>query len=169
MSEITIRMLNEDDPERISKAFRKQGWEKPIDLYQRYLDKQKNGEQVSLVAEIDGDFAGYVNVVWQPAYPLFREHNTPEVQDFNVLIKHRRRGIGTMLMDKAEDIIRERSEIAGIRVGLFTDYGAAQVLYVKRGYVPDGKGIYQNDVYPQYGQQVLVDDDLVLSLIKKLK
>jgi hypothetical protein len=41
-------------------------------------------------------------------------------------------------MDKAEDIIKGRSSIAEIGVGIFSDYGNAQILYVKRGYVPDG-------------------------------
>lgn len=169
MSEITIRFINEDDPERISEAFRIQGWNKLVKQYQAYLDKQKKGSQVTLLAEVDGEFAGYVNVVWQPEYRYFQEHHIPEIQDFNVLITYRRRGIGTRLMEQAEAMIGERSDVAGIRVGLFSDYGAAQVLYVKRGYVPDGLGMSQKQEYPNYGQHVLVDDDLVLALVKPLR
>lgn len=168
MSEITIRKMNESDPKVISDAFHNQGWEKPVDLYLKYVEEQKNGQRLSLVAEVEGDFAGYVNIVWQPDYPYFKEHHIPEIQDFNVLIKYRRRGIGTMLMDKSEEVIRERSEISGLGVGLFSDYGAAQSLYVNRGYVPDGKGIYKNGEYLQYGQQVVVDDDLNLFFVKRL-
>lgn len=47
----------------------------------------------------------------------------PRSMIFNVLIKFRRQGIGSKLMDKAEEIIKERSEYAGIGVGLFSDYG----------------------------------------------
>lgn len=168
MSEITIRKMNESDPKVISDAFLKQRWEKPVDLYLKYLEEQKNGQRVSLVAEVKGEFAGYVNIIWQPDYPYFREHHIPEIQDFNVLVKYRRRGIGTMLMDKSEEIIRERSEISGLGVGLFSDYGAAQSLYVNRGYVPDGKGIFKKGKYLQYGQQVVVDDDLNLFFVKRL-
>lgn len=169
MSEIIIRKMNENDPRVISDAFHNQGWEKSVNLYLKYVEEQKNGQRVSLVAEVEGDFAGYVNIVWQSDYPYFKEHHIPEIQDFNVLIKYRRRGIGTMLIDKSEEIISERSEISGLGVGLFNDYGAAQSLYINRGYVPDGKGIYQNGKYMQYGQRVIVDDDLNLFFVKKLR
>ncbi|AIQ49273.1 hypothetical protein R70723_27805 [Paenibacillus sp. FSL R7-0273] len=168
MNEVTIRILSESDPEVISEAFHDQGWEKPVTLFLQYLNEQGKEQRVTLVAEVEGDFAGYVNVLWQSDYPYFKKHSIPEIQDFNVLIKYRRYGIGTLLMDKAEEIIRERSEAAGLGVGLFSDYGAAQTLYVNRGYVPDGKGIFRNGEYLQYGQQVIVDDDLNMFFVKRL-
>ncbi|MNL47498.1 Acetyltransferase (GNAT) family protein [compost metagenome] len=168
MSEITIRFMNESDPEVISEAFHNQGWEKPINLFLKYLKEQEKEQRVTLVAEIECDFAGYVNVLWQSDYPYFKKHLIPEIQDFNVLIKYRRHGIGTLLMDKAEEIVRERSEVSGLGVGMFSDYGAAQSLYVNRGYVPDGKGIFKNGEYLLYGQQVIVDDDLNLFFVKRL-
>ncbi|MGM1048101.1 MAG: GNAT family N-acetyltransferase [Bacillota bacterium] len=161
--------MNEHDPEIITKAFSDQGWVKPIELYQRYIEEQKNGSRVSLIAEVEGVFAGYVNVLWDSYYPEFREKSIPEINDFNVLIKFRRQGIGSKLMDKAEEIIKERSEYAGIGVGLFSDYGNAQILYVTRGYVPDGKGISKNEKYIERGDTVVIDDDVALYLIKKLK
>jgi ribosomal protein S18 acetylase RimI-like enzyme len=51
-----------------------------------------------------------------------------------VLPRYRRQAIGTKLMDEAERLILERSPIIGIGVGLDSDCGAAQRLYVKRGY-----------------------------------
>lgn len=165
---IFLRELNERDPEMIAKAFKIQGWEKPADLYVRYLDEQKNGDRVSIVAEVDGEFAGYVNVLWDSNYPSFREKAIPEINDFNVLIKYRRLGIGSKLMDKAEEIIKERSDFAGIGVGLFTDYGNAQILYGKRGYIPDGRGIHNGQRYIEYGDVATIDDDITLYLTKKL-
>jgi len=162
-------MLNEDDPDTVSKAFQEQGWNKPIDQYQRYFNEQKRGDRTTLVAEVDGNFAGYVNIVWSSNYPYFREKNIPEINDFNVLLKYRRMGIGSKLMDRAEEIISERSEFAGIGVGIFSDYGNAQILYVKRGYIPDGKGIHSGDRYIQYGESIIVDDDIVLYFTKKLR
>jgi ribosomal protein S18 acetylase RimI-like enzyme len=93
----------------------------------------------------------------------------PEIMDFNVLIKYRRKGIGNMLIDRAEEIIKEHSEFVGIGVGLYSDYGAAQMMYIKRGYIPDGKGIYKNNSYITAGDTIIIDDDVVLYLIKKLK
>jgi hypothetical protein len=78
-------------------------------------------------------------------------------------------GIGNKLMNKAEEIIKEQSDFAGIGVGLFSDYGPAQIMYIKRGYVPDGKGIYKKDSYIKFGETIIIDDDVVLYFIKELK
>ncbi len=166
---LRIREITESDIVIISNAFKEQGWEKPEALYERYVTEQNNGERVTLLAELDGEFAGYVNVIWNSYYPAFREKKIPEVNDFNVLIKYRGLGIGSRLMDRAEEIMSERSSIAGIGVGIFSDYGVAQVLYVKRGYIPDGKGIHNGQEYVKYGDKVLIDDDIALYLTKKLR
>lgn len=165
---IRIRRLNEQDPVVISESFKEQGWDKPVDLYLRYLEEQQNGDRVSLIAEVDQAFAGYVNILWQSHYPSFKEKGIPEINDFNVLIKYRRYGVGSKLMDQAEAVIKERSDIAGIGVGVFSDYGNAQILYAKRGYIPDGKGIYHGEGYVERGDTVLIDDDVALYLTKKL-
>ncbi|OWR32374.1 GNAT family N-acetyltransferase [Saccharibacillus sp. O23] len=166
--EIKIRRLNSDDPAIIEDAFREQGWHKPAELFERYLAEQEAGLRVTLVAEADGAFAGYGSVIWQPDYPPFREQSIPEISDLNVLIRFRKQGIASRLMDRAEQEIAERSSSAGIGVGLFADYGQAQIMYVKRGYVPDGRGLYMGDRQLQYGDNITVDDDLVLYLTKKL-
>lgn len=44
-------------------------------------------------------------------------------------------------MDAIEQIAFEKYGIVGVSVGLYYDYGNAQLLYVKRGYIPDGRGI----------------------------
>jgi GNAT superfamily N-acetyltransferase len=89
--------------------------------------------------------------------------------DFNVLPQYRRQSIGTALMDKAESEISKVSKIAGIGVGMDSDYGAAQRLYVLRGYIPDGRGLYSKGHFPKHGEQVTVDDDLALYFTKELK
>jgi ribosomal protein S18 acetylase RimI-like enzyme len=88
--------------------------------------------------------------------------------DFNVLPWFRRRGIGGQLMDEAERRIAERSPVAGIGVGLSADYGAAQILYIRRGYIPDGRGVSWRGAICQHGDQVSVDDGLVLYFTKVL-
>jgi hypothetical protein len=35
--------------------------------------------------------------------------------------------------------------------------------------VPDGLGISQRGAFPRYGDKIMVDDDLALSLTKELK
>lgn len=164
-----IRELVEADCAVIAHAFSEQGWHKPASQYQRYLDESKQGTRVVLVAEHDGHFAGYVTIVWDSDYPPFKAAGIPEIVDFNVLIKYRRKGIGSALMDEAEKRIAQRSAVAGIGVGLTADYGEAQILYVKRGYVPDGCGITYEGRHLTYGEQVSVDDDLVLYLSRSLR
>ncbi len=136
-----ITPLGEDDAPVIAAAFEAIGWDKPVEQYRHYLQEQVAGERTVLVARLDGAFAGYVTVVWAPAYAALREAGIPEIADFNVLPHVRRRGIGTALMDAAEDLVGKRSDTVGIGVGLYPDYGPAQRLYVLRGYVPDGRGV----------------------------
>lgn len=167
-STVTIRNLRRDDCAVISQAFALQGWNKPTEQYLRYEQEMLEGRRDVLIAECGGEFAGYVTIVWESDYPPFREAGIPEIVDFNVLIKFRRQGIGTALMDEAERRISRRSPIAGIGVGLTPDYGAAQVLYARRGYVPDGRGAISHGQYITYGSTITVDDDLTICLTKKL-
>lgn len=114
------------------------------------------------------DFAGYVTICWRSHYPPFREQNIPEIMDFNALPRFRCQGIGSRLMDAAEQRVATMGSVVGIGVGMTADYGAAQRMYVKRGYVPDGRGLFSRGGPVQYGQTVPVDDDLVLYFTKTL-
>jgi GNAT superfamily N-acetyltransferase len=164
-----IRDMLESDSPIIAEAFAAQGWDKPVSLYVGYWQAHVAGRRDVLVAERGGEFAGYITVVWESDYPPFREKRIPEIADFNVLIRHRRMGVGTALMDAAEQRIALRSPVIGLGVGLYPDYGAAQVLYVRRGYVPDGRGLFTGGRHPQPGEQVRLDDDLVLHLTRRLR
>ena len=164
-----IRLLEQSDISVIVEAFKQIGWNKPASQYEGYLKEQNLGVRKVFVAFVDEKFAGYIAICWKSTYPPFHESQIPEIVDFNVLPNYRRQGIGTALMDKVENEIAKRSAIAGIGVGMDSDYGAAQRLYVLRGYVPDGHGLHYRGHYPQHGEQVTVDDDLVLYFTKELK
>ncbi|MEM9836334.1 MAG: GNAT family N-acetyltransferase [Bacteroidota bacterium] len=163
-----IRALEPTDAAIISEAFAQQGWNKPEAQYERYYAEQQEGIRDIIVAEIDGEFAGYLTIMWKSHYIPFSQENIPEVVDFNVLIKFWRMGIGTALMDEAEVRMRQVSSKAGIGFGLTRDYGAAQILYVKRGYIPTGDGMVKNGQIVAYGQQVEVGDELGFYLVKEL-
>ena len=168
MRRLAIRTLESHDVAPISAAFGDLGWNKPRSQYERYLSEQQLGIRTVLVAFVGEAFAGYVTIVWSPAYPPFRTGGIPEIQDFNVLPRFRRQGIGTRLMDEAERKISERSGVVGIEVGMPPDYGAAQRLYVLRGYVPDGKGLTRDGSPVRQGDEITVNDELVLYLTKTL-
>jgi len=165
---VSIRLLESSDIQPIAEAFARLGWHKPASQYEKYLSEQDAGERVVLVALADDVFAGYVTICWRSYYPPFRVVGIPEIVDFNVLPDYRRQGIGTLLMDEAERRIAEVSSVVGIGVGMTADYGSAQRMYVKRGYIPDGRGLTAGDVPVDYGKQVLVDDDLCLWFTKEL-
>lgn len=153
---------------RIVAAFAAMGWSKPASQYENYVAEQNDGIRSVIVAFEDDKFLGYVCVLWASGYPPFRENGIPEISDLNVLPDHRRRGIGSKLITKAEQIVKQRSTVAGIGVGVDADYGPAQRLYVKLGYFPDGRGVSSHGKYPKFGERVTVDDSLNLFFTKEL-
>ena len=73
------------------------------------------------------------------------------------------------LMDAAEQIAGQYADTVWLAVGLHSGYGSAQRMYVKRGYIPDGSGVwYQGQPCGQYETNIANDDSLVLFLSKKL-
>jgi ribosomal protein S18 acetylase RimI-like enzyme len=171
MQEITpvIRRLEEKDIPEITKAFQELGWHKPASLYELYLKEQSIGLRDVFVATVEADFAGYLTICWRSSYEPFQNEHIPEIVDFNVLPMFRRQRIGTQLMDVAETTIAEVNPVAGIGVGLDPDFGAAQRLYVLRGYIPDGRGLHYRDHHVKYGEQITLDYDLALYFTKELK
>lgn len=94
--------------------------------------------------------AGYVNVYPNSVWGAFAGMGLPEIVDFGVLEKYRGCGIGSKLMDVAEKIASQYADEVYLGVGLHSGYGSAQSMYVKRGYIPDGGGVwYGSDVCPQ--------------------
>jgi GNAT superfamily N-acetyltransferase len=164
-----IRLLGTPDPARLASTFGAAGWPgKSAALYQRYLGEQAAGQRVVWVAERGAAPLGYVCVVWRSDYPPFRNAGIPEIVDFNVLPAYRRQGVGSALMDVAERCIAQRSKLAGLGCGLYADYGPALLLYLRRGYLPDGRGItYDRRAVPA-GQSIRVDDSAALMLVKNL-
>ena len=158
---VTIRPLESQDIKELTSLFADIGWERRISLFQQYLEEQDREERVVLVAYSGESFAGYVTIVWKSDYPPFAEKGIPEVKDLNVLSAFRRHGVASALMDEAERRVFERSGIAGIGFGISADYGAAQRMYVLRGYVPDGRGLFGNGQYIRERSTVQVDDCVI--------
>ncbi|MBX3710001.1 MAG: GNAT family N-acetyltransferase [Gammaproteobacteria bacterium] len=169
MNHLIITQLNEVDIDEIVLAFQQIGWHKPRDLYESYLKEQASGLRLVFVARENGTFCGYVTLKWISDYSPFTENNIPEIVDLNVLPEYRKQGIGTKLIQACEQAAKEQSRILiGLGVGLTTDYGNAQRLYIHLGYVPDGRGIHYKCQVIKYSELVSVDDDLVLYLTKSL-
>ena len=147
----------------------KQGWHVSDAKYLSRLEDQEIGRSIALVAEYKGAIAGYINIYPNSLDGVFGGKGYSEIIDFGVLEKYRNNGIGTILMNVAEKIASEYSNIVYLAVGLHSGYGNAQRMYVKRGYIPDESGVwYKNRVCPPYSD-CKNDDDLVLYFSKKLR
>jgi len=164
---ITVKLLEAQEVEPIGESFADTVWKDITPLLESYLTEQVRGDRVVLVAYSDKHFAGYVTIKWQSGYPPFIEKGIPEINDLRVIPAFRRRRIASALVDEAEKRIFKQSHIIGIGVGLYADYGAAQRMYVLRGYVPDGLGLYYKKHPVKPGQDVCVDDDLCLYFTKE--
>jgi ribosomal protein S18 acetylase RimI-like enzyme len=166
---ITIKLLKAQDIPRMTSAPSFLNFNAPASYFEALLSAQERGERVVLVAHSGNKIAGFVTIRWKSDYPPFAEKSIPEINDLRVLPEFRRRGIATALVDEAEKRIFKRSKIAGIGVGLYADYGPAQRMYIRRGYVPDSRGISYKNQPVNPGHDVFVDDDLLLYFIKEQK
>ncbi|MGX6959984.1 MAG: GNAT family N-acetyltransferase [Rickettsia endosymbiont of Pentastiridius leporinus] len=169
ITKLKIQKLTTLDIEPLVSSFAKANWHKPRELFEQYLKEQQQNKRLIWVAYLDNRIAGYITLVWQSQYKYFNQNQIPEIKDLNVLPSFRNLGIGLRLLKAAEDAAIDKSDIIGIGVGLYADYGAAQRLYVKNGYMPDGRGITYNYQTLQAGTNIILDDDLVLFFTKKLK
>ena len=163
---LSIRTFRPEDVELLAEAFR--DWPKPRELFVDYAERFAAGSLDLVVAELSEGLAGYLIISWQSLYPPFATACIPEIADFNVLPQARRRGVGRALMDEAESRVGQRSALVGIGVGLYVDYGSAQRMYVRRGYLPDGAGVVIDGVSATPGAMIRLDDSPALMFTKRL-
>lgn len=166
-NEILIRNMVQSDAKIITDEEIAQGWHQSIEKYEMRLAHQAEGKCISIVAEYKGNVAGYINVYPDSKWGAFADRGYAEIVDFGVLEKYRRNGIGNKLMDIAEEIAAGYSDIVYLGVGLHSGYGSAQRMYVKRGYIPDGSGVWYKDEICAPYSDCCNDDDLVLYLSKR--
>lgn len=163
---IQIRIMTENDIDFIFKGLSGHDVGKPRDYIERCWNENQRFERATLLALFNNEFAGWGHVVDKSDYPHFAENGIPEIQNFDVIPPYRKRGIGSKLLDALEELAFIKSNTIGIGFGLNVNYGAAQKLYIKRGYIPDGRGMIYNNQPVEPGSQVRADDDLVLFLTK---
>ncbi|MCE5234449.1 MAG: GNAT family N-acetyltransferase [Clostridiaceae bacterium] len=166
---LLIRTIRETDPKILCEEEIAQGWQATEEKYRTRVNDNASGKAVALIAEYKGRVAGYINVYINSPWGSFANMGYCEIVDFGVLEKYRRRGIGAKLMDIAEDIAAEHADTVYLGVGLHSGYGSAQRMYYKRGYVPDGKGVWYKDKVAQPYEMYRNDDDLNLYFSKKLR
>lgn len=166
--EITIRDMEEADSRNICRAQEDES-EGNIRYYEKQYGHIREKMCAGLMAVCRGEPAGYVYLYYQCKWGALGNQGYPSVVDLSVLPKFRRRGIGALLMDAAERIASEYSDLVYLDVGLNSQFGSAQRLYARRGYLPDGKGCYYEDKVCETDAPCRNSDELTLCLVKKLR
>jgi hypothetical protein len=131
-----------------------------------HFQDHENGASTTILGYELGRLVGIVTIRWQCRYPPFRDRQIPLIQNIEIRYEDRGRGIGGLMLERTEQEIALRSQLAGICVGIAESYGPAQRLYVKRGFVPDGRSVCHPHEPLRIGETVRIDDDLLLWLIK---
>ena len=164
----SIRKMQEYDIKNLSQGFISQGWPGREEILARYFLEQKSKEREVLVAEIDGVVAGYIIILPSAKHGPFAEVY-PELSDFNVFEPFRNQGVGNQLLEEAEKRVKLISNKVTLGVGLHLGYGPAQRLYIKRGYIPDGSGVWYRNQPLEMNATIQNNDDLVLYLSKEFE
>ena len=163
----SIRKMQESDIKDLSRGFISQGWPSREEILTRYFKEQESGEREVLVAEVEGAVAGYIAILPDAKQGPFAGM-APELSDFNVFEPFQNQGIGNLLMEEAEKRVRLISDKVTLGVGLHSGYGPAQRLYIKRGYIPDGTGVWYQNHQPAMNAVCEDIGELVLYLSKNL-
>jgi len=167
-NDLRIRSMIETDIVFFADAFLQLGWDDRQATLAQYFAEQNNAARIVLVAEWGDAPVGYVTLLPCAEEGPFAGQGLPEIKDFNVLPPFRRRGIGNRLMDCAEALAKEQSEYVTLAVGMYAGYGSAQRMYVKRGYIPDGSGLWYCAKQLKPYEDCRNDDDLNLYFSKRL-
>ena len=163
----SIRKMQESDIKDLSRGFISQGWPGREEILDRYFLEQESGEREVLVAEVEGAVAGYITILPDAKQGPFAGM-APELSDFNVFEPFQNQGIGNLLLEEAEKRVRLISDKVTLGVGLHSGYGPAQRLYIKRGYIPDGTGVWYQNHQPAMNAVCEDIGELILYLSKNL-
>ena len=169
MSNILIRNMLESDIDYFAEEFIKLNWGDRRDTLAVYFNEQSSLQRDVLVAEYNGVPAGYITLLQNAEHGPFANMNIPEIKDFNVLPTYRRLGIGNQLMEGIEEVAKSKNTQITLGVGLYSDYGTAQRMYVKRGYIPDGSGLWFNNKNLAPYEDCVNNDELNLFFVKRFR
>jgi GNAT superfamily N-acetyltransferase len=116
----------------------------PPDYHERKIREQLSGEVFWLIAWRDDLPVGHLQIGWSGAErPEFEAHlgDCPHVSRVGVRAEMRSQGIGSALIEAAEDIIRKRG-YSRVGLGVGVDNVRARQLYQRLGYGDCGHGTY---------------------------
>ena len=166
---LKVRSMVPEDAKVFYDMYLSYGWHPQLETYENYYKAQEAGERIMFIPEYEGKVAGICTLVLKPSEGPLAGKGWPEIVDFCVFFHLHKKGIGNKILDVVEAEAAKISDHVFLAVGVHSGYGAAQRIYVKRGYIPDGTGVwYQGKQLDQYAPCVN-DDDLLLFLSKELR
>lgn len=168
MSNLQIRKMTYDDIPLICKAENDEA-ESNVEYLKNHMENQENKKCSALIALYDDQIAGHAFLYYECKWGGLKNQGLPSVVDLAVYELYRRKGIATALMDAAESEARKFHSKIYLDVCLNSEYGPAQCFYIKRGYVPDGAGVYFEGEVLGLNAPCRNDDELSLCLVKELK
>ena len=165
--DLLIRSMEGDDAQIFYRTFLSYGWHPSLQTYENYYKEQERGARRVFVAVCRGEVSGYCTLVPQSGAEA-GDGRYPRIVDLSVFKHMQNRGIGNKLLDVVEQAASQLSDRVYLAVGLHSGYGAAQRIYAKRGYLPDGTGVwYRGKPLGQY-EPCCNDDSLQLWMSKAL-
>lgn len=167
-NDMLIRSMKIEDAKIINDTYMSYGWHPAMETYENYYKEQEEQKRKVFIAEYEGEVCGLCTLVMNPTEGPWAGMGYPEIVDLSVFFHVHKKGIGNKLLDVVEQEAAKVSDMVYLAVGVHSGYGAAQRIYVKRGYMPDGSGVwYQGKQLEQYAP-CCNDDDLLLFMSKKL-
>lgn len=164
--DLIIRSMIESDVDQIELKYKHEGWYFNRSVFETYLLEQEKKERIVFIAEYKEKVAGYVTLVPVATVGPYKDLKVPEIVNFGVFTEYRNKGIGSKLMDVIESVANETNHAVTLSVGVHSGYGSAQRMYVKRGFIPDGSGVWFNDRNHEQYADCINNDDLVLYMMK---
>lgn len=165
-----IKILEQGDIGYLWNLVRDGRHETEAAYFERALEEQQENKRLVFVArDMSGKVVGYVHYNRFPKYAPFRRFGLPEIQDLYVHPDCRRQGIGQMMLDHC--VVQARADghgEIGIGVGVMSGFGAAQRLYARYGFVPDGAGVTYDRDPVTTGELRALDDHLCLMMTKEI-
>lgn len=168
-NDLTVRGMLPEDAKILFDTYLSYGWHPDLQTYENYYRQQQAGARLVFIPVYRGRVSGQCTLLLSPEQGPFAGMGYPEINDLTVFFDVHNRGIGSRLLDAAEKEAAKLSDTVCLAVGLHSGYGPAQRIYAKRGYIPDGSGVwYKGRQLEQYAPCVN-GDELLLYLSKTLK
>lgn len=168
---IRIKKLTLEDIQKVQANEHNTGLLQRRDILKNYLDLQNRHHMMAIVALLpDAEPIGYATFVYNSAHSTFSQRQIPEISDIHVAKDYQGHGVGQMLLESAERLAKAMGfSCLGLGIRLYAEHSPTQRLFASNGYIPEGTGLFYAGKPVLKGENVCIDDNLVLYLAKELK